>query len=168
METKICTKCKKEKPLAEYNKYSAGKDGLKPDCRSCNSVENQQWYEHHKRRTIKRVLQWQKTHPEKRAQHDRITRSKYPERITAQNLANTHPDKIIVVGTCSCDVKNKHKHHPDYSKPFEVYKLCPACHAAEHKRLRSLKNPEELMTINAGRGNTNPHNANSAPIMQRL
>lgn len=143
METKTCVKCGQEKSLSEYNKYKAGKDGLKPDCRNCHSIENHQWYESHKERTKKRVAQWKKTHPEKRAQFIRINRSRYPEQMIAQNLANHYPHKLIVVGSCLCKVKNKYKHHFDYSKPFNVIKLCPACHAAEHKRLRN--NPGDFL-----------------------
>lgn len=36
METKTCTKCKKDKPLSEYYKKSQTKDGLMHTCKSCD------------------------------------------------------------------------------------------------------------------------------------
>jgi len=35
MITKICTKCKKEKPLSEFNKQEGGKYGVRGQCKKC-------------------------------------------------------------------------------------------------------------------------------------
>jgi superfamily II helicase len=35
METKVCRKCKEEKPLSEFNKNKGKKDGLHCWCRDC-------------------------------------------------------------------------------------------------------------------------------------
>lgn len=35
MNTKICSRCKVEKPVTEYCKYARMKDGLQPACKSC-------------------------------------------------------------------------------------------------------------------------------------
>jgi len=47
---------------------------------------------------------------------------------------------LIILYECSCNVpkSEKLKHHPNYDKLEEVMLLCRKCHAAEHKRLRSL------------------------------
>jgi hypothetical protein len=60
------------------------------------------------------------------------------KKVQAASRAKTHPEWVNILYECLCDHPNKHNHHPDYKKPFDVYKLCPTCHAAEHKRLRSL------------------------------
>jgi hypothetical protein len=39
MESKICSKCKIEKELCEFNKYYLSKDGHKPSCRECQKIE---------------------------------------------------------------------------------------------------------------------------------
>lgn len=37
METKVCKKCGKEKPLSEYNVNKKAKDGLQSYCKECQS-----------------------------------------------------------------------------------------------------------------------------------
>lgn len=37
MKTKICSSCKKDKALDEFNKKSSTKDGVQTICRKCNS-----------------------------------------------------------------------------------------------------------------------------------
>ena len=71
----------------------------------------------------KAAIRWQKANKEK---------------VKAQTLAQYHTDKLVVLYECPCDVEKKHNHHPDYSKPFEVHKLCYRCHLAEHMRLRPV------------------------------
>lgn len=44
IQYKICTKCKKEKPLSEFSKDKSKKDGLKFWCKSCDK----QWRENNK------------------------------------------------------------------------------------------------------------------------
>jgi len=60
------------------------------------------------------------------------------EKYKASTLVRTHPALISVLYECPCGATGKHHHHADYSKPYEVLLLCDKCHAAEHKRLRSL------------------------------
>lgn len=40
METKICSKCKEEKGLSEFNKNRSTKDGLSGQCRKCQNEYN--------------------------------------------------------------------------------------------------------------------------------
>lgn len=42
---KICTKCGKVKPLSEYSKDKAKKDGLKTQCKDCMHAANAEWRE---------------------------------------------------------------------------------------------------------------------------
>ena len=38
MESKICSKCKEFKLSNEFSRNAIAKDGLRPDCKSCNKV----------------------------------------------------------------------------------------------------------------------------------
>jgi len=63
-----------------------------------------------------------------------------PEKAKAQSIAKYHKDKLVIIYECPCDYPTKQNHHFDYEFPLLVIKLCPACHSAEHKRLRSQTN----------------------------
>lgn len=45
---------------------------------------------------------------------------------------------LVILSECPCDTPHKEHHHPDYSKPLEVQRLCKMCHRREHLRLRKI------------------------------
>jgi hypothetical protein len=59
------------------------------------------------------------------------------KKVQAATRAKLHPEWVEILYTCPC-VEKKENHHPNYKKPFEVWKLCHTCHMREHKRLRDL------------------------------
>ena len=61
-----------------------------------------------------------------------------PKKVNAAVFALTHPHEVYVLYECRCDHLKKHNHHFNYELKNIVIRLCPACHAAEHARLRSL------------------------------
>lgn len=44
-QTKICTRCKQDKPLSEFGKASHCKDGLKYDCKTCVAIDFRRYRE---------------------------------------------------------------------------------------------------------------------------
>jgi len=60
----------------------------------------------------------------------------YKARVSSR--ARYHKNDLIILYECPCPGNSKHYHHPDYSKPLEVIRLCHKCHRLEHKRLRIL------------------------------
>lgn len=102
-------------------------------------------------------IQWvkNKDNPEQKKHHSLASikyQQKYPEKQLAQRIAlrkfkkeinggyKSHSkyshQPLIVLYECPHDHPRKHNHHPDYRFPLRVYRLCPQCHTAEHKRLR--------------------------------
>lgn len=71
METKICTKCKQSKPLLEFGRQSASKDGYKYYCKICISQTMQQRYNDIRPKQIAQVREWQKNNIEKRKAYQR-------------------------------------------------------------------------------------------------
>lgn len=54
METKYCCKCNKTKPVTEFSKNSAKKDGLQSFCKDCCSAYKRKHYREHKEDYINR------------------------------------------------------------------------------------------------------------------
>lgn len=52
--------------------------------------------------------------------------------MAAHSWANRHHEKLIILRECEHEGK-KHKHHPDYGKPFEIELLCCKCHGTRRK-----------------------------------
>ena len=44
MQTKKCSKCQEDKPLREFNKRKASKDGLQAFCRACSNEDAKEHY----------------------------------------------------------------------------------------------------------------------------
>ena len=49
-ENKICSKCKIEKPISEFNKNSNTKDNLTSYCKICNNQNNSKWIKNNRER----------------------------------------------------------------------------------------------------------------------
>jgi hypothetical protein len=61
---KTCSKCKVEKPISEFRKQSATKDGLRYDCKSCQDARQKSHYQQNKERYVSNAKKWQAAHPD--------------------------------------------------------------------------------------------------------
>lgn len=50
MKTKLCPKCRKNKPLADFHKKKAAKDGRQSRCKQCNKESVQTWQKENSKR----------------------------------------------------------------------------------------------------------------------
>lgn len=80
METKICSKCKQEKPLEEFHKCSTSVDGLQYVCKECISAYNKLRHEE-KMKKKKDVI----------IQNDHTLKNVYSN----PELAKFHPRELI-------------------------------------------------------------------------
>jgi hypothetical protein len=55
--TKVCTVCKKEKEVCEFNKNSKRYDGLQSECRECAKERSKKYYLENKSKMIKQINQ---------------------------------------------------------------------------------------------------------------
>lgn len=79
-----------------------------------------------KNKASKRSLKWQ---------------AKNRHKVNTEQYSRVHADSLTILYECRCGHLKKHNHHFSYDPEFRlvVIRLCPACHAAEHARLRSLQ-----------------------------
>ena len=150
---KVCNKCNEKKSLTEFNKHPAGKQGVSPQCKSCEKIIKKKWY------LIKRLNpDWVKEkrerarksyHSNKKKHNVSKTRSnsveyklKYPEKYKAVYLAKTVPIP-----------KGFQRHHWSYND--EYVKDIIALSILDHNQLhRFLEYCQESMiykcTVNVG------------------
>ena len=78
---KICTKCKQEKPLEEFSRDRAKKDGLRPSCKTCDRPARMQYAEKNRGRKREYDKQYTKKNKERKREYDKQYREKNKERI---------------------------------------------------------------------------------------
>lgn len=61
METKICSKCKEDKNICEFNKSSSNKDGLVSFCKKCRRIN----YLNNKEKVLEQTKLWKLNNKEK-------------------------------------------------------------------------------------------------------
>jgi hypothetical protein len=104
MAHKICTKCKQDKELSEFNKCSRVKDGCKAVCRECQKKESDIYHETHKEEAhqyyldnIEKITEqnktWSMAHPDKvdKAKKDYV--KNHPEERREQSKRSYHKNK---------------------------------------------------------------------------
>lgn len=98
MVTKICSKCKKEKPITEFPKCSRNKDGLDTHCKECRNAVNRNYrnnnkeqfknnrkknYIKNKEKILAQKSLYAAKHKKEKAEYDKIYRQKNKKRIQA-------------------------------------------------------------------------------------
>jgi hypothetical protein len=62
---KTCNRCGEVKALGDFYGDKGGRDGKRPECKSCTAARRKQWYQQNRRREIARVKAWQQANPER-------------------------------------------------------------------------------------------------------
>ena len=62
--SKLCSRCKVEKPLDSFHKNRARHDGVEPYCRECNNARNREKYAKNPEKEIARTRQYHLDNPE--------------------------------------------------------------------------------------------------------
>ena len=134
-ETKVCSKCKKEKPLSEFG-FSNTKSGIRQSqCRSCFSEYNRKRYEARAEEFKKARREYEKEHPESVLDTRLRMCSKNPNKFNANKAVNAaiYAGVIKNPGVCfGCGRKSEETrlsaHHFDYTRPLDVVWVCRRCH----------------------------------------
>lgn len=148
-ETKVCTRCKAEKPLDQFNRHSAKKDGLDSHCRECKQAASHRYYHEGGGREVSLLIskRWASTETGKRSKkasarkygQNTSHRMKLRAKCTVKEAVERGKIPRICELSCRhCGAAAGHYHHYSYKKEnrLDVIPLCTSCHHAEHKRLR--------------------------------
>lgn len=147
---KQCFKCREDKPISEFYRHPAMKDGHLGKCKTCAKRDvaeragrlgnNPEWLAKERERcrikqeryrklglaapcTTKARVKWQKKNPHKRK----------AQGIAMYALKRGEIKKQSFCSSCG-KTGRLHKHHPDYSLPKMIVWLCPKCHGVAHRK----------------------------------
>lgn len=117
MDVKMCTKCKRIKPLSDFNKHYSPNSGIRSECKHC---------------------QYAMQAIRKKRLHGPSMRR--PEQTKAHNAMVMAKKEGILIVPNNCSMCGNgglriEGHHEDYSKPLDVIWVCCKCHTAIHRKI---------------------------------
>lgn len=62
---KLCSYCRKRKPISEFHRHPLGKDGLQARCKPCACEVARQHYAENKEKRLATVAAWRQRNPER-------------------------------------------------------------------------------------------------------
>lgn len=81
METKICTLCKQEKPMGDFYKDAAQRDGIHSQCNLCMSAYKKQHQKNNQIKYNEYARKYRKNNPEKSKDSQRRYRENHADKI---------------------------------------------------------------------------------------
>lgn len=82
MFSKACKWCGSTKPLDQFYRDRAARDGHRPECKACTTARRRAWYAANRQREISRVKAWQQANPDRVNENHRRNNAR-PERKRA-------------------------------------------------------------------------------------
>ena len=144
--SKVCCRCRADKPLTLFWRDRYETLGRKQYCIECDTgrlkanrdqqlLKSRERYAGTRERDLLRWRRYKQRADVRSAQYERLRGS--PKTIARQLL-----QRAVIAGTvkrpdrcqgCGLDCKPDGHHH-DYSRPLDVVWLCRTCHGLEHRR----------------------------------
>jgi len=161
LTSKKCISCGEEKLLTDYYKHPQMADGRLGKCKECQKrdvkksrYKNADYYREFDR-VRQRAPARQAKHQERMAEYRKSGKlAEYSDAWKDRNPKKVKVYKIVAAAVACgqlvrepcqlCGVTNAHAHHHDYDKPLDAHWLCPACHSAEHVRIRDHQRVQQL------------------------
>jgi len=91
-KTKKCSKCKEVKSVNEFNKQTGSKDGLRYDCRKCQSKCRKKYYKRNSEKAIIYASQWTRDNPGWRKEWEGANLKQI--RRTGRKWNENNPEKV--------------------------------------------------------------------------
>lgn len=138
MQTKVCSKCKIDKPFSDYFKDNRRKIGIRCKCKDCCKTETIEWREKNRSEYNNYTAQWRAKNPER--QHKMEIKRRYSLSIEGYN-------QFLIDQKCQCKICGK-QHDPsikrgrlyvDHNHDTGIVRalLCASCNKALGQMLDS-------------------------------
>lgn len=142
---KVCSKCKQEKPIGEFNKRKERKqgNGLSSKCKSCLSKISKIWRNKNRERLIAKLKQYHITHQEEARKYRRANRKRDSE--YEKQYYKINKEKRLEYQR-QYRVKNKQKIHAQALIQYQVsrgYIIPPTlCQKCKQKLVQCSHHPD--------------------------
>ena len=95
METKVCSKCSKEKNVCEFGKLKSSKDKLMYSCKECNNKKSVDYRKNNPEKVLELTRNWTKKNPEWVYNRHKKYRLENPKKLNElhRNWLNNNPEK---------------------------------------------------------------------------
>lgn len=142
---KKCTRCKTEKALTQFSKWSHGKDGYSDWCKECKKVHQREWRSRNVEKSRGYNRKYQRLHPERTS----AAKRKFKYGITPEQFQQKLIEQHSSCAICGGNNKGRplsvdHNHKTGQVRGL----LCHACNygigALHEDRARFLKAMEYL------------------------
>lgn len=131
MDTKICNKCKLEKPISEFYKRNGRPLGLMSRCKKCENLCHFDYVQKNREKVYKKKKEWNKNNPNKVKKWDFEKGIKYRYGLSIDKyneMLNDQNNKCAI-----CNENFTHKNKPCIDHNHEDLKvralLCRKCNA---------------------------------------
>ena len=141
--TKICTKCHAEKPLNDFHKDRARKDGLYPCCRPCAAVGRRESRKRYPSRTLESMRAAKKLydqrHPGRASLRNHRTNLWYAHKMTVEQYAEMLDAQGGVCAICNQKCKKRLSVDHDHITGEIRGLLCRRCNLVLGEMLDSVE-----------------------------
>jgi hypothetical protein len=149
-DSKQCFRCSEFKDRSEFNKHNQKRDGLRPECKSCQSeAQSKAWAslteEERSLRGKHRYLLAKERDPDGTDRYEKVRsfRNKNPEMYLSYQLVGLALRRGILIKPSKCEWCSKEGYveasHVDYFRPLDIIWLCRFCHRCRDDQLREWR-----------------------------
>jgi len=115
---KRCRECGEEKPLSEFYRRAANRDGRRGNCKACQNARAQTWRDAHPKRAKAIRDKYRHSHKSEKAAYQR----RYYARIGSEGIAElNHRRRTRERGA------EGHYTAPEWLRLLEQHQCCPCC-----------------------------------------
>jgi hypothetical protein len=138
--SKVCSRCKKTKPLSFFHKDASCKDGHTRACKECISAWSKAVYRANPQKVLTKNAAWYRSNPEKGKAYQRKYQSVHRDKLRKQKEARqavrnaVRSGKLPPVKTLKCircgNQARDYHHHKGYAEKhqLDVIPVCRPCH----------------------------------------
>ena len=137
-ETKVCFKCGKEKPVAEFYSNKARPDGIGTSCKPCSILMRRDWSKRNHDYVLVRDRNYYHEHAVAERKSTRDRKVAFPEKTKAHAIIRQaiRTGKIAPLPCFVCG-KKADAHHVAYDLPLDVSWLCRSHHLQLHAEVKN-------------------------------